>query len=170
MYLLQAVERLLGQRPDVESLLEVHLVGQQTQEDLEISAPFVRSHGYMPHPETVEMLRTADLLFLPMHNLPPGRRARIVPGKTYEYIATHRPILAAVPAGDARDLLERAGSARLTKPDDVDAMAAAILDAFEHREEGPAPISPGLLASYERRTLTRRLAAVLNGAIAVDSH
>ncbi len=33
-------------------------------------------------------MRSADLLFLPMQNLPPGVRATIVPGKTYEYLAS----------------------------------------------------------------------------------
>ena len=40
---------------------------------------------------------------LPMQDLRAGVRATIVPGKTYEYLATGRPILAAVPDGDARD-------------------------------------------------------------------
>ena len=113
-------------------------------------------------------MRGADLLFLPMHNLPSGYRARIVPGKTYEYLASGRPILAAVPDGDARDLLERAGTAFLTRPDDVDAMSAVIVDAVRRRDRQtrPAP-DPELLAGYERRKLTRRLAELFDGVIAV---
>ena len=58
------------------------------------------------------MIRAADLLLLPMHDLPNGNRARLVPCKTYEYLASGRPILAALPEGDARDLL--AGNRRST--------------------------------------------------------
>src|SRR5205823_1977284 len=82
----------------------------------------IRFSGYVSHHESVELIRTADLLFLPMHNLPAGKRSRIVPGKTYEYMATGRPILAAVPEGDARDYLEKSGTAFICKPDDVDHM------------------------------------------------
>jgi glycosyltransferase involved in cell wall biosynthesis len=64
-----------------------------------------RFPGYLSHEESVQMISTADLLFLPMHNLANGMRSRIVPAKTYEYMATGRPILAAVPDGDARDFL-----------------------------------------------------------------
>ena len=66
---------------------------------------------FIPHAGTIELMRSADLLFLPMHDLPPGRRAGLVPQKTYEYLAARRPILAAVPDGDARDLLEASGVA-----------------------------------------------------------
>ena len=61
-------------------------------------------------------MRSADLLFLPMHDLPPGRRAGLVPYKTYEYLAAERPILAAVPDGDARDILSRVSHATLCRP------------------------------------------------------
>ena len=40
----------------------------------------------------------------------PGVRATIVPGKTYEYLASGTTILGAVPEGDARDILEEAGT------------------------------------------------------------
>ena len=65
---------------------------------------------------------------LPAHaGLPPGKRSGTVPGKTYEYSPPARPILAAVPEGDARDILMRAGNTRICAPDDVEAMADAIL-------------------------------------------
>src|SRR5439155_26020041 len=41
--------------------------------------------------ETVAAMRTADLLFLPMQGLSYDRPASIVPGKTYEYLASRRP-------------------------------------------------------------------------------
>jgi hypothetical protein len=66
--------------------------------------------SYVPPAESVALIRLADLLFLPMRDLPPGVRVTIVPGKTYEYLASRRPILAAVSDGDARDLLESGGA------------------------------------------------------------
>ena len=167
VYLLEAVERILSRRPELEPVLEVHLVGPQTDADREVSARFVHSHGYLPHEESVALVRTADLLFMPMHNLPAGRRATIVPGKTYEYLASGRPILAPVPEGDARDLFVRAGTAIVTRPDDVEAMAEGILAALEAREQDAVPtVDPDVLAAYERRELTRRLAGVFDGLTA----
>jgi glycosyltransferase involved in cell wall biosynthesis len=163
VFLLEAVDRALALHPELESKVEVHLVGPQTDADRAASAPFVREHGYLPHDESLALVRGADLLFLPMHNLPPGHRARIVPGKTYEYLASNRPILAAIPDGDAHDLLTRAGTALITRPDDVGGMARAIVDTLERRGRATTPnVDPELLAGYERRELTRRLATIFD--------
>ena len=159
VYLLEAVRRVRERRPDLD--IEVHLAGLDTAPG---DIPFVRPRGYLPHPEMVALLRSADLLFLPMHDLPAGTRARIVPGKTYEYLAAGRPILAAVPDGDARDLLARSGGALLCRPADVEAMAAAIAAQAERRragDTGPVP-DPALLRAFERRALTGELADLLD--------
>ncbi len=155
LYLLEALERL--GLPGVE----LHLVGQASNET---GSPLVRARGYMPHSEAVDLIRGADLLFLPMHDLPPGTRSRIVPGKTYEYLASGRPILAAVPDGDARDLLEKAGTAFLTRPRDVESMMAVVGDLVERKRRGePAPeLREDAVAPYERRQLTRRLAELFD--------
>ena len=124
----------------------------------------VRFPGYATHAETIALMRSSDLLFLPMHDLPIGHRAGLVPGKTYEYMASRKPILAAVPDGDARELLEEAGSAFLCRPTDVSAMTKIIserFDSWEAGEPGPEP-RPEVLQRYERRELTRQLAAVFD--------
>ena len=118
------------------------------------------------HAETIELMRSADLLFLPMHDVPPGRRISIVPCKTYEYLGSGRPILAAVPDGDARDFLSAAGNATLVRPKDVAGMKSAVLAAMARANEtGPAP-SPALRARLERRRLTDELVAVLESVSA----
>jgi glycosyltransferase involved in cell wall biosynthesis len=91
--------------------------------------------GYSPHSQSIEAISTADLLFLPLHALPGGQRSRIVPGKTYEYLASGRPILAAVPDGDAADFVRDAGAGAVVGPTDV----AAILNAIVQAHENPAP-------------------------------
>ena len=162
-FLLEAVERV--RTPE----LEVHLAGVLSEADRRVAerSPAVRLHGYLPHGETLRLLRTADLLFLPMHDLPPGRRARIVPGKTYEYLAAGPPILAAVPDGDARDLLVEAGNALVCRPADVDGMAEAITTELARKREGrPAPAArPDVVARYEYRRLAGELAAVFDGVL-----
>jgi glycosyltransferase involved in cell wall biosynthesis len=165
--LLRAVAAVRSEHPHAGACLEVHLAGS-IHEDVRASLPaWVVAHGYLSHPETVALLRSADLLFLPMHELPPGVRSRIVPGKTYEYLAAERPILAAVPDGDARDLLGRAGSAFLCRPSDVDTMARIIVDQVQRAargEEGPRP-RPEVLDRYERRRLATELADVFDAVL-----
>lgn len=163
VYLLEAVESLIEAEPELRSTIEVHLAGALTDADRQVAArsSVVRVHGYLSHRETVELLQSADLLFLPMHDLPPGIRAGLVPGKTYEYLASGRPILASVPEGDARDLLAEAGTAHLCRPSDTAAMAEIIQSQLRRWRAGAGSPSPraDVVSRYERRQQVRELAA-----------
>jgi glycosyltransferase involved in cell wall biosynthesis len=169
VYLLEAVQRLVADKPELSRVIEVHLAGVLSPADLEIcrKSSVVRAHGYLAHSEAIELMRSADLLFLPMQDLPAGTRAGLVPGKTYEYLASGRPILAAVPDGDARDLLAAAGDVYLCRPADVTAIANAIEHAVGRWRTGDRflPRAPDVLAPYERRYQTRQLAALLDGVV-----
>jgi glycosyltransferase involved in cell wall biosynthesis len=127
-----------------------------------------RLHGYLPHREITKLLQSADLLFLPMHDLPDGVRSGLIPGKTYEYLAAGPPILGAVPHGDARDLLLEAGNALICSPRDVAAMAELIEGEVARWREGrrTPPPRPDVVARYDRRRQTGDLAGVLDAVIA----
>ena len=172
VYLLEAVDELLESRPELRSRLEVHLGGVGSDEDHEtVASEVVRVHGYLPHEEAVELIRSADLLFLPMHDLPAGVRSLGVPGKTYEYLASGRPILAAVPDGDARELLARAGTAMICRPTDIRCMRSVIEAGIERvlaGRRGPV-IRPDVLRGFERRELAGRLADLFENVSAATA-
>jgi glycosyltransferase involved in cell wall biosynthesis len=170
VYLLQAVERLRATDPELTAPIEIHLAGVLTDSDRELAdAPgLVHLHGYVTHAESIALIRTADLLFLPMQNLPQGVRATIVPGKTYEYLASGTPILGAVPDGDARDILLEAGNTLLARPDDVDGLTEALrtqLIAFHGRAPAAAR-NQVLVDTFEYGYLARRLASVFDDVLA----
>lgn len=159
VFLLEALERLEQLDPDLAGRVEVHLAGAASP-SAEPQSSHVVHHGYLPHRAAVRLMRSADALFLPMHDLPRGVRSRTVPGKTYEYLAAGRPIVAALPDGDARDLLEGLPNVWLCRPRDIDAIATAL------REIGRAgsvpPPAPEVLERFERRQLAVRLAALFD--------
>lgn len=168
--LLEALDLWCARRPEVRRRFELVLAGSATDGDRGIVArsplaDAVRFPGYLSHTESVELVRSADLLFLPMHDLPAGQRSRIVPGKTYEYMAAGRPILAAVPDGDARDFLERCGTALLCRPGDVAGMAGILDDVYDGWVRGEPSVrqDASYVGQFERRDLARRLASFLEG-------
>jgi glycosyltransferase involved in cell wall biosynthesis len=162
LFLLDAVRRL----PDQEQTrIEVHLAGASsaTRADEQVV-----HHGYLSHAAALALLRSADLLFLPMHDLEPGTRSRTVPGKTYEYLASGVPILAALPDGDARDLLSGASDVWLCRPRDVDCMTEAVASAL--RSSGRSPTRRPIADRFERRKLAAQLAQVFETVTDTTSH
>jgi hypothetical protein len=111
------------------------------------------------------MIRSADLLFLPMHDLPAGRRARLVPCKTYEYLASGRPILAAVPEGDARDLLTGQPEVHVCAPPDVGAMAAIVAAELERPSRAESVPRAERLGAFERSALAANLVELYGAAL-----
>ena len=170
VFLIEAVEQVHREHVELAERLEIHFAGVLSPRDLAVAGrtPAAKILGFVSHDESLALVRTADLLFLPMHDLPEGLRATVVPGKTYEYLASGRPILAAVPEGDARDLLLAAGTASLCRPKDVDGIAAAIVQAYERSRSGVQAQPPNeLLRRYEYRVLAGQLASVFDQLLGV---
>jgi glycosyltransferase involved in cell wall biosynthesis len=169
LYLVEALRRIVGAEPRLRAVIEVDLAGVFSPEDPKAAADleFVRFLGYLPHAESVALIQRADLLFLPMHKIAPGARAGIVPGKTFEYLATGKPILAAVPAGDARDYVQAAGTGLVCDPDDIAAMVGVIRAEITRWESGERPplADAGYVEQFERKVLTRKLAATVRRVV-----
>ena len=161
VFLVEAIAALLKDDPALRGSVELHLAGFLTVADRAVAAPheFVRLRGLLSHSESVGLMKSADLLFLPMHDLPAGRRAGLIPYKTFEYLAARRPILAAVPEGDVRDLLGSVGDVSLVAPTDVAGMVAAIRRRIA---DTTARTAADDLGPLQRRASVTRIAAVLD--------
>jgi glycosyltransferase involved in cell wall biosynthesis len=172
-YLRKAIDALEATHPELYNRIELHLAGSLTDADREVLAglPNVHEHGFLTHHETLALIHSADLLFLPMQDVPGGGRVRIVPCKGYEYLAAGRAVLAALPDGDGRDLFERAPAAYVTRPKDVDAMAAAIVaeSEREHRHASVAEDRAELIAHLERGYLNRELVRTFDELLGVPA-
>jgi glycosyltransferase involved in cell wall biosynthesis len=169
VYLVEAINQLLEREPALREVLELHLAGVLNDTDREVAmrCPVVTLHGYLSHADSIDLMRTAELLFLPMQNLPSGVRATIVPGKTYEYLASRTPILGALPDGDARDILTEAGNAILVRPADVEGMTGAIQRELERFRSGKPSVGPDpeVVSRFEYGRLARQLADVFDAVL-----
>ena len=175
-FLVQAVKRLVERKPELARVLRVSLIGKARPVDREIIekaglTALFDLPGYLEHRESLQRLMRGDLLFFPMHNMPRTHRTSIVPGKLYEYMASGKPILAAVPPGDARDFVEACGTGMVCAPDDVDAMCTCIEESITRWRQGlPYPrTNREFVEQFERRRLAQRLAEELAALHPADS-
>lgn len=126
-------------------------------------ADLVTLHGYVPHRASIAAACAADALFVPLHDVPAGERALVVPGKMYEALASERPVLAALPPGDGADLVRGLGAGVVVAPTDAEALAAALDELVQGRRGG---VARARLEPFTRASLTADLARVLRAAVA----
>jgi glycosyltransferase involved in cell wall biosynthesis len=119
----------------------------------------VEMRGRLNHSETLRRLLQSDLLLL----LAEGLVVQI-PGKTFEYLKTRRPILALTSEGAVATLLRRTGGAWVVSPDDQPGIINAVRECYRLWKYGlpsPAP-DPLIVESFDRRRTTGRIAELLN--------
>jgi len=171
-YLLHALARLRDADPPSFEALRVDLYGwvhpshSALLRSLDLEEKVVL-HGYVGHPRALRALRTADAIFVPLHGVPPGERALVVPGKLYEALASGRPVLAALPPGDGADLVRHVRGGVAVSPTDPAAMAGALSRLVRDKVSGvpSTPADRARLAPYDRRALTASLAERLHGLL-----
>jgi len=177
LLLFEAIHRWCVLDPSVKENLQIVFAGISPPSDAsnsEENGVLALTHfaGYLPRDESLGIVRAADLLFLAMHNLPTGRRSTTAPSKMFEYMASGRPILAAVPDGDAKDFLAKVGTAFICRPDDVDGMVQILTQAYDMWKTGKQPPPPNwdFLRAFDRRALTQFLAREFDAALGISSH
>ncbi len=119
----------------------------------------VEMTGTLSHSETLRRLLRSDLLLLLAEEL-----VVQIPGKTFEYLKTRRPILALACEGAVARLLRRTGGAWVVNPNDQPGVVNAVREC--HRlwkcgQPGPAP-DPRIVESFDRRRTTARIADLMD--------
>jgi glycosyltransferase involved in cell wall biosynthesis len=130
-------------------------------------ADVVSVNGPVAHERVARLLARADLLFIALPARPDGSRGGRISAKTYEYLATDRPILAAVPRGENWDYLEGKPGVWLAAPDDEETIRAVVeeLAARKLAGERVAFDRSALRDELSYDTRARELDAVLRAAI-----
>jgi glycosyltransferase involved in cell wall biosynthesis len=80
-----------------------------------------------------------------------------IPAKTFEYLATHKPILCMAEDGATADLITRTGAGIVIPPEDVAGIKAALMKLFEAFREGQSLTNCADVSRYERKALSEQL-------------
>lgn len=170
---LEAVKALGTRRPDLVDKLEIDFYGDVSDACRAIADQFtadglggaiVRFPGFVPRRDALEALAGADAALI-MLGAGPGM-GQFVPGKLFEYLGQNRQLLAVLPPGDARDILEGLGWGVIAEPD-----VPAIERAIERVMSQPPPTgSADPEGRYDRVMLAGRLADAISEAAGSAGH
>jgi hypothetical protein len=164
-----AVSKLIRAGTVMPDAVRILLVGQCRFIDGTPTEHVVRRYGlestvevrdFVPHAEAFDLVRRSHLALLLAPNLPYQ-----IPAKVYDYLGAGTRILAIAEEGGTADLLRDTGSGSSFTSEDVDGIAAFILD--EIGSASPAhPRRPSLdrfEAGFLARELVGHLSRVTNG-------
>ncbi|MDP0501748.1 MAG: glycosyltransferase family 4 protein [Verrucomicrobiota bacterium JB022] len=171
-FLILGIQRLFEQHPELRGKLSVDLAGNIPADNKAFAeecgvADTVHVHGMLPHREAIQLVSRSDAVFLPMRREADNRRSYNASGKIYEYLAQHKPILAAVPEGDAADLVRDARAGWVVDPADVQAYADKLYELITRKQTGPLRIDPdvALINTYTRQNQAAMLANELDSLL-----
>jgi glycosyltransferase involved in cell wall biosynthesis len=143
VYVGRAVRKVLDAHPEWVGQIHVNVYGKQypaSVTDAVLDAydlqDIVALHGRVPHAEALQHMVESDLLFMALPDRVDGSPGSRISAKTYEYLTTDRPILAALPPGENREYLQDKPGVHLTPPDGVDEMASVIAEMAAAKFEG----------------------------------
>jgi len=127
-----------------------------------ILAPSISVTGYIPHSESIRLLLTSDALLMVVDDYPGNEE--IVPGKVFEYIGSHKPIITLAPEGAVSGIIRETRSGIVCSSHDHACITSAFLTLFDRWKRGERLIDPdeNAITQYERREITKRLSSLLN--------
>lgn len=143
IYVGRAVKRVIDRHPEWSGRIQIDVYGPKYP-DTVVNAVLdehelhdvVNLHGRVPHEDALRKMSESDLLFMALPDRVDGSPGGRISAKTYEYLMTDRPILAALPAGENREYLEDRPGVSLTSSNGVDEMATAIEEHVSAKFDG----------------------------------
>ncbi len=160
MYFLQALKKVLTDRPDIKGNIEACFIGNMHDEYLSLMKSmqleeYVVTTGYLDHSHCVRYLMASDVLWF-MHN-----NDSQSPGKLYEYFGARKPIIACVRDGFLQQTIEEAEAGIIVAPDDVDGIAKAIVTMYDKFKLNQLPVpKEDVIKKYDRVELTDELSKI----------
>lgn len=175
-YMVEALKKVFAEDETLRAHFEFNLAGDIPRDNVALVeskglSDCIRFHGLVSHSESVSLISNSDMVFLPMMTESSGERSFNASGKIFEYLHNGKPILAAVPDGDAADLVRTANAGWVVDPRNVDQLSDVLKSMIEAklRGETSAPSDRKFVKKFERRAQAGELAGLLQAVSASQS-
>lgn len=128
----EAVERLQQDSPELLDRLELVFVGRKTPEQITLLNRLLATRckldirDYCDHAAALQLMSEADALCLLLSGVPGAER--VAPAKLFEYLALRKPILAITPEGETAGIVKRYFPQNHFVPQDVPGIANWLCD------------------------------------------
>jgi len=163
----EALKQLFAEQPETRGRIEVQITGTGSPKAQMLVDRFglhdtVKILGWLDYEESLEVLKRAHACLIVLSR---GRESKgWIPSKLFQYLGSGNPLLAMVPDGDVKEIVEKTRSGVVVEPDDVTGAKAALHDMYRRYFLSGETYAPrwDLIEQYESWQLTKRLADCLD--------
>lgn len=161
---LNAISELIEEGKVSPKKIKVQFVGANTPNDIDFKDVhgLCEFTGFISHKEALEYLRKANALLLLLSK---ERGKDVIPSKTFEYMASGKPILALVPSsGEVAKIIQKTNTGLVVNFEDVDSIKKAYLQLYKQWETRQNNFHPDkeVISKFNQKHLTKELALLLN--------
>lgn len=162
----EALRQLLETHPELTQKIELHFAGKTDPAIFpkdETLQGILHNHGYLPHREALQLMARADMLVLILNQGNDANTLGRIPGKLFEYLAFHKPILLLgnVDSDSARIVSSLPHNIVRTHRD-VEGLAKDLLAFCVSPPDAAGNMDT---SQYERKQLTGQLAGILSSLV-----
>lgn len=166
----EALKQLKQEGKIDEDKIRIKLIGNYLKDKLQKQidsyqlTKVIEIVGYVPHDVCISEQMASDALVL-IEGTGRGAEA-FYTGKIFEYMNTGKPVLALLPEkGVAADLVRESNIGLVAHTDNVEQIKKNMLSYYEEWKKGTLEFVPNqeVIARFERKELTQKLAEVFNG-------
>jgi len=159
---LRGVSELVETAPDIIAKIKLRIIGRIVEEEINILESLrelisVETVDYLPHEKIFPEMTSADLLLLTLSDLPGAEK--IIPGKTFEYLAAKKSILAVIPSGVTSELIEDETNVFIVDPSNHGRISEILIKIVGNNMIGSTREG---IEKYSRSNLTIKLCDVFN--------
>lgn len=156
---------LLDERPELKQTIRLRVIGRIVESELTSLQPLqdlemLEIFGYHPHKKVLQELVDADLLLLTLSDLPGAER--IIPGKTFEYMAARNSVLCICHSGETSKIMEGVVASSIVEPNRSNKIKNLIKEHLLHSDTNEFSEKNDFIKQYSRAHLTNALVNVLN--------
>lgn len=163
---LKAVRSIMDEFPELKESIELQFQGGLSKETKNRIRRFnleksVVDHGYVTHKKAIHNLMKADILWLMIGHM--NNSELVTVGKMFEYFGTKKPILALVPNGSSRVLLDSYKAAYYAHPFKEEEIIETLKELIKDFQNSKLPKADReFINKFNRRIVTAELANLLD--------
>ncbi len=139
----EAIKQIITESPELSGKIELHIIGKNGPEALVKRVlqeaglhDIVKVRPPVGKSELLEEMGSADLLFLALPDRKDGTPGGRIAAKTYDYLSTDKPIIAALPTGENRDFVSDKPGVFLVDPLDSTSMKRILSQLVQSKMAG----------------------------------